>query len=203
MHTCPLILGITLLCFARTVFAAPMWQPFPDGNGKFTPFDFTQPLHIDTTITESNGYGGLRYRYTTKITVKNDGILGHRGYGLYISRADQNFNDSAISVLENGQLLQRIFMPFQFKEQIHLDVVLNPNGSIVGSVSDANNSLDFTFPPRQIVANGPYFAYAYDVDTRAPQVVIPNFSFTELTVPEPSVFLTLPCLALLRRNRRT
>jgi len=132
--------------------------PSPGGGaGIYRPFPFTAPLTVSATVTDASGYAGLRRRYGPTFAVLSDGTA-NSGYSLSVARSDQNYNNSNVSLTDNGVSLGTIYSPFQYGAQLDVQVTFSPDGSVVGRISEGANIFNFSFAKRTIQSSGANFA---------------------------------------------
>lgn len=112
--------------------------------GLYRPVDLTQSITISADLTPTSGFGGLRLRYTTALLFGSDGSVDS-GYGIFVYRGDQNYNNSAVFLYYNGQVLQELTSNFQFDNAVHLEFTLATDGSITGAVSAGSDTFYFEF----------------------------------------------------------
>jgi hypothetical protein len=147
-------------------------------------------------MTSGNGFGGLNYRYTHYIGIyETNSVSSQNGYGVNISRSDQNFNNSNVERVEGGTATGAAVMAStQFVEGLNGKVQFNTDGSINCYIAVNSGNMDtgelFSFPAHTVnsstQSNGSNFKLLLgSADVRAPQVdqvLIRNF-----IVPEPIV----------------
>jgi murein DD-endopeptidase MepM/ murein hydrolase activator NlpD len=112
--------------------------------GVYRPVDLTQSLTVSADLTPTSGFGGLQLRWTTAFLFGGDGNVNN-GYGIYIYRGDENYNNSAILLYHNGQVVEQLASTFQFGSNLHLVMTLATDGSITGSVSSDTETFSFEF----------------------------------------------------------
>ncbi len=169
--------------------------PAPNGtSGIYRPFSFATPVTISATLKEENGYGGLLRRYTSNLSIANDGTLLH-GYGLNFSRGDQNY-PSAIYLFDGSTTVGSVTPSFQFGPAINTSFTILPDGSVVGSVSEGTDVFNFSFGPHAILSTGSNFSYATGfADPRSGTITNPRLDDLKLvsaTVAPPTVTLADP-----------
>jgi len=162
--------------------------PGPNGSGGvFRPVDTLRPINLSARITYLNGFGGARYRYDTTILVGSD-AGGETGYGVVFSRGDENYADSAVSLIFNGVVLQRLSSSFQFTESLTTSFTWDPEGAILGSVSGDGNTFAFNFAPRSVHLQGQNLVIRLGFpDGRSSLTVNPTVDDFSLTYGPPSV----------------
>ena len=137
-------------------------------------FNTNVPTTISADVTEMNGFGGLLKRYSTYFLFGSDGGF-NSGYGIAISRGDQNFNDSKVLLVFNGVAVDTANSTFQFGAAIHVAATFSPNGSLSGSITGDGSTFNFAFPPRPLTLSGSEFVILQGgVDTRSPFIVKPT-----------------------------
>lgn len=102
---------------------------------------------VSAEITEKNGYGGLLKGYDSLILFKNNGSI-YSGIGIYVTRSDQNYENSTITLVENGQNISHVFSTLQFGSRIFVESTLAVDGTVSGVVGDGNSIFEFAFPSR-------------------------------------------------------
>lgn len=164
---------------------APLPEPAPAVHtGVYRPLDFTGPVTLECDITEANGFGGLADRYFWQFLVASDGTAGS-GYGIQVYRGDQNFNNSAIVLIDNDGTVATLLSSFQFSDVLHLEVTFNPDGSVSGTVSQPGSSFDFAFPAYDFAAGGSNIALvAYDLDNTGGPYTEPTLDNLVITVSD-------------------
>lgn len=146
--------------------------------GIYRPVGLSAPVSFSGTISQENGGNGLQSRFDTSVLFGGDGSLNN-GYGLYFSRSDQNYTNSAVSVMLNGTILESCNAPssMQFTGAISVSFTLNPlDGSISASVTQTANGLQSftcTFGPRAVTLTGGYIGI---------NVGLPGATHPELTI---------------------
>lgn len=112
--------------------------------GLYRPVDLTQSVTVSADLTPTSGFAGLRLRYTTALLFGGDGSVDS-GYGVYVYRGDENYNNSAIILFYNGQVIEQTASNFQFDDKVHLEFTLATDGSIMGQVSSELGLFAFQF----------------------------------------------------------
>jgi hypothetical protein len=112
--------------------------------GLYRPVDLTQSVTVSADLTPTSGFAGLRLRYTTAFLFGGDGSVDS-GYGVYVYRGDENYNNSAIILFYNGQVIEQTASSFQFGDHVHLEFKLATDGSIMGQVSSELGLFGFQF----------------------------------------------------------
>ena len=92
----------------------------------------------------TGGYSALPRQYSASLRVRSDGTLDS-GYGLTFGRSDINYNNSTIYLCDGALELEAIPSSFQFGEQIEVDFVVDPDGSIYGEVRQGADVFSFAF----------------------------------------------------------
>ena len=167
----------------------------------FRPIDLSGPVTVSATITHTNGFGGLLYRYAALFTFGTDGSGGpgstgddglSPGYAVSFGRGDQNYNDSAVELLYNSTRLESLPSTFQYREMINVTFTLSPDGSIAGTVVGDGNTFGFSFAARPIVYAGSNFSmFLAGPDPRTSVLTYPTID--NLTIIEnPRLPGTLP-----------
>ena len=165
--------------------------PRPDGHaGIHRPINLSGPVTVSATLTHMNGFGGLLNRYGTSFRFGTTGALAE-GYTVTFSRGDQNF-PSIVGLGLNGVGLIEVNSSFQFGASISASVIVNPDGSVTGSVAGDGNSFNFSFPPRPLVLPGSNLSVVLGFpDSRSG--VITHATVDDLTITEKgSGFLSFP-----------
>ncbi|HZK79912.1 MAG TPA: choice-of-anchor tandem repeat GloVer-containing protein, partial [Humisphaera sp.] len=135
-------------------------------------------------MTQENGYNGVLSRFDHTLVVANDGTLGH-GYGLVFARSDQDYDNSAIRLYDDGALISSVSPTFQFHSKLNVSFTVSLDGTVVGSVSEGPNNFQFSFGPHTIASKGTNFAYSAGfADSRS--AVYTNPTFDDLVVLTPS-----------------
>jgi hypothetical protein len=164
--------------------------------GIYRPVDFSGPLTVTATFSQTSGFGGTLNRYGNSIVLSNDGTFLN-GYVLNFYRGDQNYNNSTVSLaVGDSTQVGSLASSFQFGAAINVTATFYQDGSIQGTVSDENNnSFAFSFGP---YAFAPTFA-ANDVqflvsgpDSRSAVLTDPTIDDIAISeIPEPSAYAAI------------
>lgn len=147
----------------------------------FRPIELSGPITVAATITQENGFNGLLRRYSTHFVLGSNGSL-NRGYELVFSRGDQNFADSAVSVVYNGVLINSLRSTFQFGAALAVNFSVNPDRSISGTVSGDGLTFPFFFGTQPVVFDSANLAIRLDFpDTRASLFTYPTVDDLSVT----------------------
>ena len=130
---------------------------FAGGEGIYRPWPFTGPATVSAAVTDMNGFYSL-LRFDNFFTILNDGTL-FGGYGIEIARGDQNYSDSRVNLTDHGTVIATAYSTFQYGPQINVSVTFTPDGSVLGSISDASDVFNFSFGPRTIQSTGNNFSW--------------------------------------------
>ncbi len=142
--------------------------------------DLSAGATVSGVVTEENGYGGLLRRYDATILFGSDG-QSSSGYGIQISRGDENYSNSGIDLIVNQRGIDRIWAPFQFGASVTFSVTLATDGTISGTVASDGNSFNFNFGPRSVTLTIDAIALAQDSsDTRS--AIITQATFDNVTI---------------------
>jgi hypothetical protein len=178
-------------------------------GGIYRPVDFSGPLTVQATFSQTSGYGGTLNRFGNSIVRYNDGTFLN-GYALNFYRGDQNYNNSTVS-LAVGTTTQvgSVASTFQFSSLINVNATFFQDGSVQGVVSDDNNNtFNFSFGPYAYTpasnANNVLFAVS-GPDSRLGTLTFPTIDNISV-IPEPSTYAvvlgaaTLSFVAIRRRR---
>lgn len=128
--------------------------------GIYRPFDIdieeAAKIKAKMDITELSGFGGLLRRYDTRILFGSDGSVAN-GYGVQVTRGDQNFSDSRVTLVLNGTAVDSEFSNFQFGAEIHVSVTYHSDGRVTGKVTGDGNTFHFGFDPMEVEFGGNNF----------------------------------------------
>lgn len=122
-------------------------------TGIYRPFSFSSPVSISATLAETSGFGGLLNRYNAQIGILNDGTRDG-GYRVSFYRGDQNFNDSAITLLDGANTIASFTPTIQFGHQIDVRLDFGVDGSVLGSIGQNSQSESFSFGPHSVLSSG-------------------------------------------------
>jgi hypothetical protein len=151
--------------------------------GIYRPFESSTAVTIAATLRDSNGFGGVPYRYDRALTIRNDGRL-FSGYGVGFTRGDANFADSAVR-LYDGAVIQSLSSSFQFTSSIATTFTIKTDGSVEGVVTDQSNptnTFHFGFAARNIQSQGSNVAYSTGAaDNRASTFILPRLDDLSLS----------------------
>jgi hypothetical protein len=136
---------------ALVISANKLTAPGPNGRaGIYRRIGLTMPVAASATITQENGfYGYLLNRYTTGFLFGSS-TNSTSGYGVYFSRGDSNYTDSAIVLMLNGAQAGIVSLPanLQFGASLNVTATYNPtDGSVSGTVLVGATSFPYSFPP--------------------------------------------------------
>lgn len=119
-------------------------------------FDHSRGLRIKATFSHVNGGGGLQKRFLHCLGVLSDGQVGN-GLALQFYRADQNYNNSTVILLDGDTIVSQQSTSFQFGEWIRADATFRLDGSVQVHVANADGSSGeqtLNFPARTVNAVG-------------------------------------------------
>lgn len=147
-------------------------------------------ISFSATLKEKSGYGGLARQYRHYLLTRNDGTVG-KGYGLALYRSDQDYNNSAVALIQDGVVLEQVASSFQYGPEISVSATVRADGSVVGTVSQPGSIFSFSFAARLVASAGQNFAICLDgPDSRNtgsylwPRV--DNVSVTVASLPPPA-----------------
>jgi hypothetical protein len=112
--------------------------------GIYRPVDFSAPVTMSATLTESNGFGGVPNRYESGFLFGGNGSRTS-GYEVLFAHSDLNFANSSVRLLYNGAQVASVASPFQFGTSITPTVTYNPDGSFTGVVREGASTFNFNF----------------------------------------------------------
>lgn len=177
--------------------------PYPGGfAGIYRPIDFTAPVTISGTLTQTNGFGPTTNRYESGILLGTSGSLSS-GYEVLFQRSESIANNSSVMLFANGiysgtaTLLAQQFSPFQYGTSITPTITYTPSdGRISGSVTSGTNTFNFDFGSVATVLPGTGIGLNLEFpDSRSPLVINPTFDNVTIsyggTTPPPQK-TTLP-----------
>lgn len=117
----------------------------PDGgSGVYRAVDYSGAVTASATITDHNGFGGLRDRFETLFLFGGAGDPAS-GYAVEFYRGDQNSANSAVSLFHDGLLVATALSTFQFSGAIIVSTTFTDQGLVSGSVSGGGQSFAFDF----------------------------------------------------------
>lgn len=150
------------------------------------PIGYSGAVSVSLPITQQNGYGGVTKRYVTELIFKNDGSL-RGGYGVMVYRGDQNYDNSAVGLIQDGVTLTILRSPFQFGAWIHVDLELFPDGRIWGRIRGDGNRFTFTFPKHYLgnMAGQNFAILQACPDPRSARIVFPRINSVSLDYDNP------------------
>jgi len=151
--------------------------------GLYRPINMSGPITVSATVTALNGFGGLQDHYSSWFMLGTDGNnFLENGYGIYISRSDQNFSNSNIALDYNGEIIDQQNSTFQFHGPISVSFTMQADNSIGGSVTDGVNVFDFDFGARPVTFPGSEFEIIQaGPDPRASTYTFPTIDNLSIT----------------------
>lgn len=171
--------------------------PVPGGAaGIWRPIDFSGPVTISGTLTQTTGADNSLKRYESGFWI---GTTGSRavptGYEIIFLRSGGSYSNSGIELTFNGAVVAIIPSTFQYGAAIAVTVTYSPvDGRISGSVTGDVQTFAFDFGPGQKVVPGPNVGVGIDLefrDGRAVVTVNPTFdnfsiSYGDAAPPPPA-----------------
>lgn len=163
--------------------------------------DYSNPVRLQVTETPTNGFGGIPNAFGPSYSFFNPGVNVYPatffgpGVTITFQRSDGNFANSRILLVVEGTEIETVYSSFQFDTSIDIDMMVFPDGHIVGLVSGANGSFSFAFGPQSLSNPGSYFG----VFVNPPSNSTSNFTFATVdnltltyesnAVPNPATLL--------------
>lgn len=171
--------------------------------GIHRPLPFSDPVRIQATIWETDGFDLVGSRFESVFVVANDGTLPARdGYGISVLRTEADTDNSQVLLFDNGRVEPRvpIFSPWQFDSVLDVDFWIFPDGRMEGSITEGNNVFDFAFGPREIQSNGANFGFYHGWN--AGGSVMPPRMDNLIITPEPTALALLLIGGIVAIKRR-
>jgi hypothetical protein len=164
--------------------------------GIYRQINFSGPLTIKATFSQTSGSGGTLNRYGNSIVLSSDGTFLN-GYVLNFYRGDQNYNDSTVSLaIGDSTQVAALASSFQFGSAINVTATFFQDGSVQGTVSDENsNSFAFSFGPYAFTPTFAVNDVQFNVsgpDSRSGVLTDPTIDDIAISeIPEPSAYAVI------------
>lgn len=146
---------------AMTIASNQLMNSSDSGNdllsGIYRSLPFSNSARIEATLSEMSASTGAS-RFYSQFLVRSDGSISS-GYGILVLRSSDGFNNSQVVLVEDGEWISSSISPFQFSQSLLIDVVIQSDGSIDGTISEGSQSFEFSFGPRTITASGGNFQF--------------------------------------------
>jgi VCBS repeat-containing protein len=155
--------------------------------GIYRPVDLSQSVTASATVTQISNYTGLYDRFDAQFLFGSSGALGS-GYGIAVERGDDNYSDSRVALIRDGQVIATQDSNFQYDDTIHVTVTLSPDGEISGTVSGSGNIFSFDFGAQPYTYEGPNFELMTsggDLSIQKTNSTIDNLSLTNTIANAP------------------
>jgi len=156
--------------------------PTADGSaGIFRSIEPGKSVSISANVTELNGFGERLRRHDVAFLVGSNGAL-NSGYGIRIQRGDQDYSDSRVHLELDGNPLAFTMSSFQFGAKLAVSVLVNPDGSVSGTIKGDGNTFAFDFEARPVSLPGINFAiYQGFPDGRSATITHPTINDLSVT----------------------
>jgi hypothetical protein len=115
------------------------------------------------------------------VTILFDASTG-KGYGLSLTRADQTFNDSRVTVFDGDTTGASFDSSFQFGDQITVAATFREDGTIIGTIT-GDGSFSFSVPARTIQSNGGNVLLSINRSSNGSPTILPTVDNVSLTRP--------------------
>jgi len=174
--------------------------------GIYRPFEFSAPVSISATMTQSSGFGGILGRWVAGFGILNDDTVG--GYRLTFNRSDQNFDNSAVTLSDGATEVAIYHTLIQFGSQMDVQVEFRTDGSILGTITQGLQREVFTFGAYDVQSSGGNVFIGLggagtDGSGSTAQHKLDNFTISS-SIPEPTtlVLLALGLVGVGARRQR-
>tara|TARA_R110001606_G_scaffold19829_1_gene72328 strand:+ start:364 stop:2214 length:1851 start_codon:yes stop_codon:yes gene_type:complete len=140
----------------------------------YRPVDQAAEATLALDVSEKNGFGGLLRQYETFIFFRSDGTSAN-SYGILVQRTDQNYDNSGVHLVKNGQVLESQLSGFQFGARIRVSVTQDELGKLSGSITEGASVFNFSFTHEEIETGGSFVRIQQEVpDSRSGRIVWPT-----------------------------
>jgi hypothetical protein len=173
--------------------------PNPSGHAAiYRAADLSGDTTATATITDMNGFAGLRDRFAAAFVFGGD-TFDH-GLAVGFFRGDQNYADSSVRLFLDGAELGVRYSDFQFSQAIRPKVTLEQNGVVQGVIDGGGGAafhFAFAAAPGGAPSLGRFALYTDFEDDRASTFTPSTFDDLTLTsdpatpIPEPEAWLLM------------